>query len=500
MLSLEEILAIEENAVEMGISRLMMMENAASNIANFIKNKVKIGNVIIFAGTGNKAGDGFATSRHLAYFGFKVTIILSDREENIKAYEASVNFGILKKLDFNIEIINSRELSDEEILEKINKANVVIDALIGTGIRGELKGEVARLVNLFNKAKCLKVSIDIPTGIDPTSGKHGSVYARPDAIITMHKAKKGLANLPYNAEIIEANIGIPPEAEIFVGKGDVKYLFQARSPYSKKGDNGVVLVIGGSKIYHGAPLFTSLAASRSGVDLVFLMVPNVIATSIRAYTPDLIVLPYEGDYLKPNFVSEYESFIKKADCIAIGPGLGLNAEEGVKLVFDLAKKYNKVLVVDADALKTSVAKERKENMTCVYTPHAGEFKILTGVEPAPLTNIEERIRQVKDFAENLNVTILLKGHYDIISDGKRYKINRTGIQAMTVGGTGDVLTGLCAGLIARTKKVYESALAATYINGIAGRKAVEKYGNQINSSDLIKEIPLIIKDFDPTYR
>jgi yjeF C-terminal region, hydroxyethylthiazole kinase-related/yjeF N-terminal region len=499
MLTLEEILAIEENAVELGISRLMMMENAASNISNFIKNRSKVGKVLVFAGTGNKAGDGFATSRQLAYFGYKIKVILSDKEENIKAFEASVNFNILKNLNLNIEILNSRDLSDGEILKELEESNVVIDALIGTGIRGELKGEIARLVRFFNEAKCLKISIDIPTGIDPTTGKHGSIYAKPDVIITMHRAKKGLEKLPFNAEIIEANIGIPPEAETYVGRGNVKYLLSPRDPFSKKGDNGTVLVIGGSKIYHGAPLFTSLAALRSGVDLVFLMVPNSIAPSIRSYTPDLIVLPYEGDSLEPNAILEYERFIKKADCIAIGPGLGQNVEEGVKTVFDIAKKYKKMLVVDADALKTNIAKERKEGITCVYTPHAGEFKILTGVEPAPLTNLEERINQVKENAEKLNVIILLKGHIDIISDGRRFKLNRTGIQAMTVGGTGDVLTGLCAGLIARTKKVYESVLAAAYINGIAGRKAVEKYGNQINSSDLIKEIPIIIKEFDPTY-
>jgi len=117
-------------------------------------------------------------------------VILSDKEENIKAFEASVNFNILKNLNLNIEILNSRDLSDGEILKELEESNVVIDALIGTGIRGELKGEIARLVRFFNEAKCLKISIDIPTGIDPTTGKHGSIYAKPDVIITMHRAKK----------------------------------------------------------------------------------------------------------------------------------------------------------------------------------------------------------------------------------------------------------------------------------------------------------------------
>jgi len=481
MLTLEEILAIEENAVEFGISRLMMMENAASNISNYIKSKGLLKKIVILAGTGNKAGDGFATARQLAYFGSKVTVFLSDKEENIKAYEASENLRILKKVNLNVKIFNSRDFSDDEILSELKDANVVIDALIGTGIKGELRGEIARLVNLFNHAECLKISIDIPTGIDPTTGTYGKIYAKPDVIITMHKIKKGLTNLPFKSEIIVANIGIPHEVEIFVGRGDIKYLIKPREPYSKKGDNGVVVVIGGSSLYHGAPIFTSLAASRSGVDLVYTVAPNSIANSIRSITPDLIVLSYNEESLTPNSIEKYEKFIKKADCIAIGPGLGTEVEEGVRKAIEIAEKYNKPLVLDADALKTQIAKEKHKNSSCIYTPHAGEFKILTSEEPASLDNLEKRIEQVKYHAERLNVVILLKGHYDIISDGKRYKINRTGIQSMTVGGTGDVLTGLCAGLVARTKKIYESALASAYINGVAGRRATEKYGNQGNT-------------------
>jgi len=146
MLTLEEMNIIEENAEELGVSRRLMMENAGANIANYLKNLNLIKKVVIFAGTGNKAGDGFVAARHIASFGGKVTIILSHREEDIKTEEAKENFKILKKMDRSIEILSATNLSDEEIKEKIKNADVIIDALIGTGIKGKLRPEISRLV------------------------------------------------------------------------------------------------------------------------------------------------------------------------------------------------------------------------------------------------------------------------------------------------------------------------------------------------------------------
>jgi NAD(P)H-hydrate epimerase len=497
MLTLEEMNIIEENAEELGVSRRLMMENAGANIANYLKNLNLIKKVVIFAGTGNKAGDGFVAARHIASLEGKVTIILSHREEDIKTEEAKENFKILKKMDRSIEILSATNLSDEEIKEKIKNANVIIDALIGTGIKGKLRPEISRLVKIINEANCFKLSIDIPTGVDPTTGDF-SEYVKCDVVITMHKMKKGLVKFADKMKIIEANIGIPLEAEIYAGIGDAKVIFKKRNPYSRKGENGVVLIIGGSKIYHGAPTFSALAASRSGIDLVYLAVPEKIANPIRAIAPELIVIPYEEERLTKNSVNSFKKFIEKSDVIAIGPGLGQEVEEGVEEVFKLAKELNKYLVVDADALKTDIAK-KPNDIKAIYTPHAGEFKILTGKDLPFYNKIEDRSLIVKEESKKLGIVILLKGHIDIISDGERVKLNRSGTQAMTVGGTGDVLTGLCAALLAKSKRLFESAVAAAYINGKAGEMATEEYGNQIIAKDLIKYIPKIIKNLDPTY-
>jgi yjeF C-terminal region, hydroxyethylthiazole kinase-related/yjeF N-terminal region len=498
MLSLEEMNIIEENAVELGISRILMMENAGSNVADYLKKLNLINKVAIFAGTGNKAGDGFVAARHIASYGGKVIIILSHKEDEIKTEEAKENFKILKRMKKSVEIFSATNMEDEEIVEKIKDVNVIIDALIGTGIKGKLRPEIARLVKIINQAKIFKLSIDVPTGIDPDTGESASDYVKCDVVITMHKMKKGLSKFLDNIKIIEANIGIPPEAEIYAGIGDAKIIFKKRNPYSRKGDNGVVLIIGGSKIYHGAPTFSALAASRSGIDLVYLAVPEKIANTIRSIAPELIVIPYEEEKLTKNSVYSFKKFIEKSDVIAIGPGLGQDIEEGVEEVFKITKELNKYMVVDADALKTEIAK-KPNGINAIYTPHAGEFKILTGKDLPFYDKIEERSNIVKEESKKLGVTILLKGHIDIISDGNKVKLNRTGTQAMTVGGTGDVLTGLCAALLAKSKRLFESAVAAAYINGKAGEMATEDFGNQIVATDLIKYIPKIIKNLDPTY-
>jgi len=499
MLTLDEMLAIEENAVELKVSRRLMMENAGASIANYLKTHNLIGKVTILAGTGNKAGDGFVAARHIVSLGGKAIVILSEKEENIKTKEAKANFEILKYLDSSVKIYSALDLNDEEIKNIIGDSKVIIDALIGTGIRGKLKENIARLVRLFNSSNSFKLSIDVPTGIDPTTGNNFGEYAKPNVVITMHRIKKGLLKYEKEFEIIEANIGIPPEAEIYAGRGDVKVTIPKRNPLSKKGDNGIVLVIGGSKIYHGAPSFTALAASRSGVDLVYVLVPDSIATAIRSSNPQLIVIPYKEEKLNAKVIEENVNLIKKCDVIAIGPGLGEGVEEGVEEVFKYATLFNKFLVIDADALKTEIAKSSWNEKRAIYTPHAGEFKILTGKDLPSYDLIEERIKLVKEESKRLNVVMLLKGHIDIITDGEKVKLNKTGTQAMTVGGTGDILTGLCAGILSRSKKLFESAVSAAYINGKAGEYATKKFGNQITAVDLLQYIPKIIKKLDPTY-
>jgi len=219
-----------------------------------------------------------------------------------------------------------------------------------------------------------------------------------------------------------------------------------RRTLSRKGENGVVVVIGGSGVYHGAPFMTSMAAMRSGVDLVYLYVPEKIATPIRALSPSLIVTPYSDMKLTRRVASQILNSVPEADVAAVGPGLALAKEEALNQLLRGLIERGLALVLDATALQPHVLKDVRGHKV-ILTPHAGEFYRLFG---ALLSDkIEERVARAEKAAQEHQVVILLKGPIDVITDGEKVLINKTGNCAMTVGGTGDVLTGLAAGIRAK---------------------------------------------------
>jgi NAD(P)H-hydrate epimerase len=284
------------------------------------------------------------------------------------------------------------------------------------------------------------------------------------------------------------------KSEIFtIDEKFVNEVIKPRKRDSHKGDNGIVAIIGGSWLYHGAPYLSALAALRSGVDLVYLAIPKQISIAIRALNPNLIVIPLPDAKLTKGCVNKLLKWLPEINSAVIGPGISKQKTDGIKeLVKELI--FRKVsLVLDAEALQQDVI-EILKGKKIVITPHAGEFKRLFKIELN--SNIENRIEIVKSKAKEYNFTILLKGAIDIISNGEKTAINKTGSPAMTVGGTGDVLSGLLAGILSHGINTFEAAAAAAYINGLAGEKATEKYGLHILATDIIDEIPIVMKKFD----
>ncbi len=272
-------------------------------------------------------------------------------------------------------------------------------------------------------------------------------------------------------------------------------LLKHRPPDSHKGENGVVLVVGGSWLYHGAPFLSATAAERSGVDLVYLCVPESNATAVRALSPNLIVIPRPDVKLTVGAVNKVLKWIpeEKINATVIGPGLGRQKMDGVvKLISEMKLKGSKILL-DADALRTPAVDAAKNTQT-VVTPHSGEFKRLFNTEPEK--SIETRINQVRDLAEKNGIVILLKGPISVISDGKRVAINDRGTPAMTVGGTGDVLAGVVAGLMAKGLDPFDAASLGAYFNGLAGEAAASRLGMHIVASDIVGELAKVMMPFD----
>ena len=274
----------------------------------------------------------------------------------------------------------------------------------------------------------------------------------------------------------------------------VKKFIPERKFSSRKGENGKVLVVGGSYIYHGAPILSSFAALRCGTDLVYTCVPKINAQATRSISPNLIVLPLVDAKLTRGAVHKLLGLIpKELDSATIGMGLGIQDIEALKILVNSLLNRDVKLSLDASALVRDILPVIK-NKDVVVTPHAGEFKRLFG--ELPPDSKKERILVVEKHAKESSVTILLKGPTDIVSDGQKTFLNVKNTPAMTVGGTGDVLSGLVAGMLSKNRKSLEAAAAAVFINGRAGVLAQRKYGLHMVATDLLEFIAVAMKPFD----
>ncbi len=274
----------------------------------------------------------------------------------------------------------------------------------------------------------------------------------------------------------------------------VRKFIPGRKQDSRKGQNGKVLVVGGSYMYHGAPVLASFAALRVGTDLVYTAVPKINASATRAISPNLIVIPMVDAKLTRGSANKLLGQVQSGlDSATIGMGLAIADEEGLKNLVKSLLDQDVRLSLDASALIGAIL-PIISGKNVVLTPHAGEFQRLFGVLPS--NKIKERITVVERFAKEHQTTVLLKGATDVISNGNQTYINPKNLASMTVGGTGDVLSGLVAGLLSKNRNAIESAAAASYVNGMAGKLAQKKHGFHIVATDLIDNISSAMKPFD----
>ena len=277
---------------------------------------------------------------------------------------------------------------------------------------------------------------------------------------------------------------------MLVTKTLVKKLYPPRPEWSHKGERGRLLVIGGSKTYSGSPALVALAAIKAGVDWVDIFSPKRAADIGATFSPDLITHPQRGDFLNSWHLNEAFFLAKRDTAVVIGNGLG-RRKETENFIVEFLKKAEKPCVIDADAIHAIAKKEFLIKNNFVLTPHSYEFFILA--DKRPTDNVSERQGMVQQFAKELGCTILLKGHVDVISDGKRMAINKTGHPTMSKSGTGDCLAGICGALLARGADPFEAACAAAWINGSAGELAAKEFGESLMASNIIENIHKILK-------
>jgi len=505
-ISSEELNILDNNSEWLGIPKSHLMECAGYTFAEQIMNRGFLrtsSHAAIFCGTGNNGGDGFVIARHLSSYGVKVLVILVGSPDNIRTKEALLNWNIIyNHLNYSIKIEIIRDSSEleniQELLENQKNFHIIIDGLLGTGIKGTIREPISTAIDVINNlgknnSERLKiVSIDVPSGLDPTSGKVFDKAVNADLVITFHRNKVGLKkNSKHAKEVIEKSIGIPLEATIFVGRGDLISSLKTRRIDNHKGQFGRVLVVGGSKNYSGAPAYTSLTGINFGCDLVITYVPEIVGDVLRSFSPNMIVRTNPGNWLTIDALEEISFLIDWANAIVIGPGLGTEkkTEELLVKLLEQIKENKKAVVLDADALK--LVKNHMDlikNQNIILTPHEGELKIMMDIDLPEYNKIEERGNIIFDIAKKMNVTVLVKGPYDYISNGKLLKINRTGCPEMSIGGTGDVLAGLCACFLTIENTAFQSACSAAFLNGYIGEFCKSKIGPRFTAIDMIANI------------
>ncbi|MFW9856090.1 MAG: NAD(P)H-hydrate dehydratase [Candidatus Thorarchaeota archaeon] len=486
-----EMSIIDVNSEFLGVSRHLLMENAGRGIADLvwkICQETNRSEVIIFAGKGGNGGDGMVAARHLAWH-LPIHVYLIGSSHTINKASTKANWNILCQMTNSVRTTEIKDSTDVTKIQSHPKT-LIIDALLGTGLRGEMKNPILSVLNKINawkKKGAFVISIDTPTGVNPNTGELSNIFLTPQRTFCLHRQKQGLS--PENSGHIDViPIGVPPEAEEIIGPGDLLAL-KTRQSWTKKGDHGKILVIGGNETYSGAPTLAAMAAIRAGTDLLTILTPDNISAAIRSYSPELIVQPLPTPHLTKEGISS--DLISRNDVILLGPGLGTHADtaEAVESILDMANRHNKPIVIDADALKLTDIRHLSEHT--ILTPHSGEFEQLTGKKlPAGMNHFEKRKQLVYQVTSGFPNIWVVKGHWDIVADKNMLKVNKTGTPLMTRGGTGDVLAGLIAGLIPQTASLFYAACIGVYVNGRAGELSIKNF----SLPQLLEHIPLAVQE------
>ena len=437
--------AVDKNAIALGVTELQLMESAGRALADMAR-AASPARVLLLCGRGNNGGDGMVAARHLQR-GVGTDVCYLDLGKRSAACEHQLI--ALKRCRVGLYPFTCRD--DLEALHPLfEKADLIIDALLGIGASGELQEPLKTCVKMANTSRATIIAADVPT-----------TGMRADRICAFHRAKCDGSTV--------VDIGIPVEAECCVGPGDLT-LLRSRHRKAHKGFGGEVLVIGGGP-YQGAPYLAGLGALRAGADIVR------IASPVFEPVPDLIYERLEGKKIGVEHIERLIALAERADVVVCGNGLGTESHAVITAIAPHCKRA----IFDADALRLPLPAAQKET---IYTPHAGEFTRITG-KTLPEDTIG-RAHAARD--AGIGGTLLLKGHIDVITDGKRVRFNRTGDPAMTVGGTGDVLAGIAGALLCHLP-AFEAACIAAYVNGRAGERVASERGGGMLASDLVDRIP-----------
>ncbi|MCX7970923.1 MAG: NAD(P)H-hydrate dehydratase [Negativicutes bacterium] len=483
----KQMLAIDRAAIEdFGIPGIVLMENAAVAVADQVVELLgdaRGKRVCIVAGKGNNAGDGFAAARHLSNRGAEVRIFLLYPPAELAA-DAKSNFDVTELMGIDFINIESEQDFDKFRLG-LMLADCVVDAIFGIGFRGAIEPRIARAINMINSSGKMVVAIDVPSGIDPDSGRVDDMAVVAVATVTMSLPKLGLLLYPaasYAGDWRVADIGLPAsllrsvefQTEL-TGLAEVRDIWPVRPPDAHKGKCGRVAVIAGSRGMAGAAALTALGAMYTGSGLVRLAAPDRICDVLAGKITEAVIVPLadgRSGVLGLEGLDRARELMAGSDVLAIGPGIG-QEDSTALLVWSVIKECTVPLVIDADALNILAGQMdmlKTVKFPIVITPHPGEMARLLGTTAAEVN--ADRVEIARKAAVAWQVTVVLKGAPTVVATPAGWVyINSSGNEQMATGGSGDVLTGMIASLIAQGLNGESAAVAAVYAHGLAGEIA-----------------------------
>jgi ADP-dependent NAD(P)H-hydrate dehydratase / NAD(P)H-hydrate epimerase len=514
----EQMRAFDRSAMTRArIPGLILMENAGRAFTDELARRIGVlegRTVAVLCGKGNNGGDGFVIARHLANRGAEVTAYLFGRKREV-AGDARVNLdaalAISAMKGASLRVV---ENASKRTLAPARHAAVIVDALLGTGFTGEPRGPVAEAIRWINAQDAYVASVDIPSGIDASTGEGSPTSVKAKLTVTMGLLKIGHLvgrGADCSGEVVPVDISIPPgaitaphEPVFLVEAPDVARVLPRRPRNAHKYSAGKVLVVGGSRDFVGAPLMTAMAALRSGAGAVVLAAPRSLMPALSRRITELILLPLEetaDGVIAPAAAAQLRERLDWADALAIGPGLGRGASV-TEAVTAILASFPGNAVVDADALYALKGQPRliaKRKGATVLTPHTGELGFLLAVDAGKADR--ERVVQSRAAAKLWKATVALKGAPTVTAspDGTRW-INSTGNPGMATIGSGDVLTGLIAGIAAQGCRLPDAAWAAVFLHGLAGDRAARRRGERgLLASDILDEVPAAVMQVSPAH-
>ena len=498
---------------QIGIPAMVLMERAALAVAEHVREHAQPQSkekILVVCGTGNNGGDGIATARILYQWGYEVTLGMIGNLEKFST-ECKIQWKIAQNLGLSIR-------TEWEISEY----TIVIDGIFGIGLSKPISGEYAKVIQSINQSNCYVVSIDIPSGVSANHGQIMGCAVKADVTITFGEQKLGLMLYPgasYAGKIQIAEIGFAK-----VKKDSLTYtyyepkdleLLPMRAAYSNKGSFGRVLVIAGTENMTGAAYFSAAAAYRTGTGLVKILTAKQAIPVLQGMLPEALFAAYDGEDAE----EQIQKSLEFASVIVIGPGLS-TGEKAKKLLLKVCKCAKVPVIIDADGInllaewvmkdnpnipQITSEKERVERITSylkeilpegtILTPHLKEFSRLTLY---PLNKIPSNLIDIASYCtyNNLMIYVLKDSRTIVASKDLRY-INASGNHGMATGGSGDVLTGIIAGLIAQGLEAGKAATLGVYIHGLAGEKAAKvKSTYSMLASDIIEALPEVLKYHD----